>query len=237
MQKRKDLVVKDNSLIQASYTLSLVEARLILLAIVEARETGRGITPDSYLEVHADHYANQFSVTKQTAYQGLADAVSSLFNRQVTIHTIDESTGKPERQIVRWVSGISYVDDAAKVKIRFSPDVVPLITRLEANFTSYTLEQISELQSSYAVRLYELLIQWRSVTKTPLFKLADFRNQLGVDIEEYPRMDNFKRFVLDLAIYQINKHTDINVCYEQQKEGRVITGFIFNLKLKTCPRA
>ena len=44
------LVVKDNSLINASYTLSLVEQRLILLAIIEARETGKGIDTDTFLK-------------------------------------------------------------------------------------------------------------------------------------------------------------------------------------------
>ena len=39
----RDLVVKDNALINASYNLDLVEQRLILLAIVEARESGKGI--------------------------------------------------------------------------------------------------------------------------------------------------------------------------------------------------
>lgn len=37
------LVVKDNALINASYNLDLVEQRLILLAIIEARESGKGI--------------------------------------------------------------------------------------------------------------------------------------------------------------------------------------------------
>ena len=38
----RDLVVKDNALINASYNLDLVEQRLILLAIVEAR-VGKGL--------------------------------------------------------------------------------------------------------------------------------------------------------------------------------------------------
>ena len=37
-----DLIVKDNALMNASYNLDLVEQRLILLAIVEARESGKG---------------------------------------------------------------------------------------------------------------------------------------------------------------------------------------------------
>ena len=206
-----DLVVKDNALIQASYTLGLVEQRLILLAIVEARETGRGITPDSFLDIHASHYAQQFSVSVKSAYQSLSEAVETLYQRQVTLHKTYK--GHPERQKVRWVSGISYVDKLAAVRIRFSPDVIPLITRLEENFTSYELEQVAGLQSGYAVRLYELLIQWRSTGKTHVFKLAEIRQQLGVAGNEYPRMFDFKRFVLELAIKQINEHTDIIVTY------------------------
>ena len=38
---KKELVVKDNVLIEASYNLDLVEQRLILLAIIEARESGK----------------------------------------------------------------------------------------------------------------------------------------------------------------------------------------------------
>ena len=39
-----NLVVKDNALINASYNLDLVEQRLILLAIIEARQSGKELT-------------------------------------------------------------------------------------------------------------------------------------------------------------------------------------------------
>ena len=50
----KPLVVKDNALIDASYNLDLVEQRLILLAIVEARQSGKGINANEPLTVHAE---------------------------------------------------------------------------------------------------------------------------------------------------------------------------------------
>ena len=79
-----ELVVKDNALIQASYTLDLVEQRLMLLAIMEARETGKGITPDSLLQIHAHSYAEHFDVNKETAYAVMKDASKGLFDRYVT---------------------------------------------------------------------------------------------------------------------------------------------------------
>lgn len=227
----RDLVVKDNALINASYNLDLVEQRLILLAIVEARGSGRGINANDPLEVHAESYVNQFNVARQTAYQALKDACKDLFARQFSYQEINKR-GKIENVLSRWVSEIRYIDDEATVKLIFAPAIVPLITRLEEQFTKYELQQISELSSAYAVRLYELLIAWRSTGQTPVIELAEFRQKIGVLDDEYTRMGNFKDRVLNLAIAQINEHTDIKVKCEQHKKGRNISGFSFTFKQK-----
>ena len=225
------LVVKDNSLINASYTLSLVEQRLILLAIIEARETSKGVDTETFLEIHAQHYADRFHVDVKNTYAMLSEAVMTLFNRQVTYMTVDERRNKPEKRVIRWVSGISYVDGAGVVKLRFSPEIVPLITRLEKNFTWYELMQVANL-NLYATRLYELLVCWRSTGKTPIIEINDFRSKLGLQDQEYKLMHNFKSRVLEPAIKQINENTDITVKVEQHKTGRSITGFSFKFKQK-----
>lgn len=230
------LVVKDNSLINASYTLGLVEQRLILLAIIEARETGKGVDTETFLEIHAQHYADRFHVDVKNTYTMLSDAVLTLFNRQVTYKTIDEKRNKPEKRVVRWVSGISYVEGAGIVKLRFAPEIVPLITRLEENFTWYELMQVANL-NLYATRLYELLVCWRSTGKTPIIEIHDFRSKLGLFETEYKAMCDFKKRVLDPAIKQINEHTDITVKVEQHKAGRSITGFSFKFKQKQQPKS
>jgi hypothetical protein len=69
-----------------------------------------------------------------------------------------------------------------------------------------------------------------------MFKLDHFRQQLGLSNNELFRMSDFKKRVLDLAVSQINEHTDITVSYEQHKAGRVITGFTFSLKQKKQPK-
>ena len=227
-----ELIVKDNALIQASYTLDTAEQRLILLAIAEARETGHGITENSLLEVHASSYINTFNVEKHTAYTVLRDASKSLFDRYVTYHDINPKTGKDRSFHCRWVDKIGYESQSGIVFLRFTQDIVPLITRLEENFTKYELQQVSKLTSSYAIRLYELLIQWRSAGKTPIFDLSIFRQQLGVEAHQYKTMSNFKTYVLDFALKQVNDLTDITAKYEQHKKGRTISGFSFTFKQK-----
>ena len=229
---KNDLVVKDNALINASYNLEVTEQRLILLSIIRARETGQGISSDSKLEIHASDYASRFDVTKEAAYNALKNAVNNLFERKFSFKEIHKDTNKEIVVKSRWVSRIAYVDDLATLEVTFAPDVVPLITRLEKHFTSYQLKQVAQLTSKYAIRLYEFLIAWRDVGKTPVISLSEFREKLGLDINEYQKMVNFKSRVLEPAIKQINELTDIHVKYEQYKTGRSISGLSFTFKHK-----
>ena len=229
---KNGLVVKDNALINASYNLELTEQRLIMLAIINARESGQGITADSKLEIHASDYAKLFNVSIDASYKALREAVNNLFNRQFSYTAEYKRTGKTGVVRSRWVSRIFYVDDLALLEITFAPDVVPLVTRLEEHFTSYQAKQVAHLTSKYATRLYELLIAWREVGKVPQMEISEFRNRLGLLDDEYTAMHNFKKRVLEPSIQQINEHTDITVTYEQHKKGRVISGFSFRFKQK-----
>ena len=232
-----ELIVKDNALIQASYTLDLAEQRLILLAIIEARNSGQGITHDSLLKIHASSYAKQFNVNDKTAYTVVKDASKGLFDRYVTYHDKNPKNGKDRSFHCRWVDKIGVEPDSGIVYMRFTSDVVPLITRLESHFTSYEIEKVANLTSGYAIRLYELLISWREVGKTPTYEIDDLRQKLGVNPDQYKEMCNFKVRVLDLAIKQINDHTDITATYEQHKTGRKVTGFTFTFKQKPSAKA
>ena len=233
---KNSLVVKDNALINASYNLELTEQRLIMLAIINARESGQGITADSKLEIHASDYAKLFNVSADASYKALREAVNNLFNRQFSYTAEYKKTGKVGIVRSRWVSRIFYVDDLALLEITFAPDVVPLITRLEEHFTKYEAKQDAHLTSKYATRLYELLIAWREVGKVPQLELSEFRNRLGLVDSEYTAMSDFKKRVLEPSIKQINEHTDITVTYEQHKKGRIISGFSFKFKQKQQPK-
>ena len=232
----KDLVVKDNRLIQASYTLGLVEQRLILLAIVGSRNLSEHITAETILTVRAEDYAKHFGVERQAGYMALADAVETLFNRRATVDVYDRQKNRMRPMTVRWVTAMEYEENSGCVSLRFGHEVIPLITKLEEQFTSYELQQVAGLKSAYAIRLYELLMQWKASKRTPIFDLQEFRRQLGLADNEYSIMGDFKKRVLIASITQINTHTDITVDYEQHKAGRTITGFFFFFTQKKQPK-
>ena len=117
----RELVTKSNSLIKASYSLSLVEQRLVLLAITQAKDT---ITERTELEITAQHYADVFGLDLSTAYTALKDGADDLFERQFSFIEKDKH-GNPKVVKSRWVSQVAYKDSEGYVSLKFSPAVIP----------------------------------------------------------------------------------------------------------------
>lgn len=226
----RNLVVKDNALINASYNLELIEQRLILLAITQARRAGLKLNSDTKIEISVSDYLNVYSVQGRSVYDNIRNACKTLFERQFTY--VEKAKTGLRVATSRWVSEIAYIDEIGIVDLIFAPSVVPLITMLEKHFTSYELEQVAELNSKYAIRLYEILIAWRVKGSMPKISINELRERLGVFKNEYPLVADFKKWVLNASITQINNKTNIIVNYEQHKQGRKIVGFTFSFKEK-----
>jgi plasmid replication initiation protein len=229
---KADLVVKSNRLIEASYRLGMNEQRIILYAICRCREEQKGLFPDLPVTITADAFVKQFpSVDKSNVYGQLKEAMNSLYNRSVMIHDIDPATKKPRVKETRWISEKAYIDGAGHVQIVFTPEVIKYMTRLETEFTSYQLEKVGNMTSAYAVRIYELLAQHRDIGNRTL-NLTWLREILQIAPDEYKLTTNFIRKVIEVAVDQINKHSDLTVSYKPLKTGRAITDFAFKIKSK-----
>lgn len=230
----KNLIIKDNALINASYHLDLIEQRLILLAIAQSRRVGEELTATTKLKISVSDYIDTYSLQGRSVYENIKKACKTLFERQFTYTEQQEKGVRVATS--RWVSEIAYNDKTTAIDITFAPSVVPLITMLERHFTSYNLEQVAGLNSKYAIRLYEIVIAWKSNGKTNQIGLEQLRDRLGVFDDEYQRMELFKRKVLDKSVAEINEKTEINLSYEQHKQGRKIVGFTFTVKQKSKPK-
>lgn len=228
MEKTK-LVVKDNALIDASFNLSLIEQRLMLLAIVQAREVSY-LTSSTPIEITARQYSEQFSVHEKESYNALKKACDLLFDRRFSY--IDKYKGNQLIKKVRWVSEIGYLENKGLVVLNLSDTVISLISRLEEQFTKYHLNQVSAFKSKYSIRLYETLMMWVNNGVTQKYKILDLREKLGVLVTEYKTMSLFKVNVLDKALLEINNKSDLTVKYEQFKEGRTITHIRFKMQSK-----
>lgn len=226
-----NLVVKDNALIEASHKLGETEQRLILLAILKARSECTTIEQlrGKELIIHADDYINHFGATRQGAYKALKKGVMGLFDAKWGYKYLTDK-GEQRVRYERFTQSADYGQGMGTVSFKFADAIIPMLIELERRFTVYEIEQISKLSSSYSMRLYEFFMQhlnkklgtgWLEIS------LDDLRFRFGLMPTEYDRMFDFKRYILDHSINEINKKTDLTATYEQRKQGRTITGFRF----------
>jgi plasmid replication initiation protein len=230
MSGKKELVVKSNRLVEASYRLTLVEQQIILFSICRSREEQRGLSPDTPVTITAKDFAEKFGTNSAMVYAQLKEAMNTLFERYVVLHDIHPESGKPRVTKTRWISTASYIDGEGAIQIIFAPKIIPYITRLETEFTAYRLEKIGNLSSVHAVRMYELLMQYLNIGSREL-KISQLKERLGLE-SEYSDIINFKRRVIDISVAQINAHTDITTSYTQRKTGRNVTHLNFKIDAK-----
>jgi plasmid replication initiation protein len=220
---KKELIVKSNQVIEASYQLSSTEQRIVLAAISKISRYEE-ITDDEIYRVTVDDLKN-LGVHEKTAYRDLKDGVNRLYDRSINLAIDDESIK------MRWVQSIRFLESKSVVGLRFSKEILPFISNLSREFTKYSLSDIAGMSSAYAIRIYELLSQYRSIGKREI-SVESLRKMLELG-KRYPLFADLKRWVIDTAVDQINEYSPLNVTYEQKKTGRKVTHILFSFKEKT----
>lgn len=105
-------------------------------------------------------------------------------------------------------------------------------------YTAIDVAQVFRLSSTYAIRLVEIMLQYRNMApakKRALIErkvaLAELRFMLNVKETAYvDRIDHFRRVVLDEPIREINEKTLYRMRYEVQRDGKRggrVIGFTF----------
>ena len=111
---------------------------------------------------------------------------------------------------------------------------MPFLFELKNNFTSYELAAALRLTSKYAKRIYPLCSQGKDKGETKKHDIEDFKcmpgliNDKGKDKAE--RISDLKSKVLDIAVKQINEHTELQISYKLEKKGKAFKNSIFTVK-------
>lgn len=205
---KKYNITKHNKLINASYQLNLVEQKLLLLAIhkIDPRKPF-----NQEIHLHASEFGAFWGIHEKKSYQTLLKATKGLFSRQVNLG--DEKVGAA----IRWVEKIFYHKDKGFVTLKFTESITPYLSKLHAHFTTYSLKAIAEVDSIYAIRLYEFLMQYKS-KGIYIVNIADLRYMLDLN-EKYPIFRDFKNVIIKRAVNELEKKTNLSIDWEIKKQN------------------
>lgn len=223
---KNNLIVKSNQVVEASYTLTTIEQRLILSAIAQVPK-GEEVSDDVLYPLFTEDLI-KLGGDKKASHKEFKEAVNRLYERSIVLRDGDESDS------FRWIQEKVF-NGPSMAFVRFSKPILPFLSNLKAEFTKYLESDIVGMSSPYAIRIYELMMQYRSIGKREI-SLEDLRWMFQLQ-DKYPVWADLKKRVIDQATKEINEHSPYQLTIEPKKTGRKITSIVLKFQDKKALKA
>lgn len=217
----KELVVKQsNHLISAQYQLSLLEKRFMvyLISLISPGDKEFG-----WRTVDLDALAEIFPSAHKDVIRQFEEMADGLQSKILTI--MDPDTGV--RRKFNWIAAQSFDRKNRTVQVSIHPGLERHLLQLKSIYTTYSIGNITNLRSVYGIRLYELLKQAQGLRRRS-FKPDELRLMLGAE-DGYPRYSNFKQRIIQPAVREICRHTDIRCEFGEEFKGKKVVAVNFKI--------
>lgn len=217
----KDLIVKSNTLVQASYRLTIGEQKVIYSLI---RSINKDDEDFKVYKFKISEFIDMLGIKDQSKYTEIPKITKNLMKKAFSIHNEENNT---ELQIA-WLSSAYYRKGEGIVELEFSPKLKPFLLKIKEEFTKFDINNVMQLKSSYSPRLYELLKQYQNMErKERIITIEKLKWFLGIESDEYKLYAHFKSRVIIPAQKELVQKTDISFEFEEKKEGRKVVAIKF----------
>ena len=214
-----------NRLVEQVGRVSLNEKRFLLLGIrkVTFQQSLKGVQ-DKPLEfdVTAREWQEHCGGSIDWAYKTLTGVCKSIMRKPAMV---DDGLHVPAD--VSWFDSCHYVRGEARVHVIFGWSISKYLVGFSDEFTRLDVDDSLSFSSYYALRLYELLSQYRGAGVREI-ELQDFRRLMGIDEGSYPEFANLKAQVIVPALRQVNARTNANVQLHLIRKGRRVGSLRFS---------
>lgn len=216
---RKDLIVKSNDLIEASYRLNLYEQRLILFLMSKIKKEDVKFRK---CIISVKEFAETYQLDLKNTYHEIKKTTKSLTEKSMTI----KDKNNPKNYIhISWLASASYINGI--LELEFSEKLSPYLLELKNNFSKYMLEEFVTFSGVYTIRLYQMFKQYLTIGYR-YYTLEEFRRILQLE-NKYPKYSNLKIKVIKSALDEINTQSNLRVVLEEKKEGKRVVGVGFKI--------
>lgn len=207
-------IQKSNELSMAklSHGLTLNQMQLLAYAILCTQKDGT-------TEFRKHEFEKMFNIDTYRTETAKADS-SKVLSIQFAFEDVENDTFE------YWNVFRKMKYDKGLFTFVWDQDIIRHILDLKDRYVLTDLTITSQFKSSFTWTLYDYLrgsygCWYKSFTKEGLMKLFSVEN-----FKSYQGNTGlFKKRVLDVAVKEINAYTELDVKYEEIKEGRSITGF------------
>ncbi|MGD0820873.1 MAG: replication initiation protein [Desulfomonilia bacterium] len=213
------LVVKSNKLIEARFSLGVIEQKVVLAFIAMINSNDANFQE---YEMDVRSLCNIMGVKGENYYPIIKEMTKAIRDKGFTIK---EDDGDLQ---IGWFSSIKYHDKKGKVSVSFDPKLKPYLLDLKKDYTKYRLYNAIVLKGSYSIRFYELLKQYEFLGARSI-EVEKLKEILRIPTNKYAKYNSFKFKVINKAIAEINKKTDIMITYKEIRSERKVHNLEFTI--------
>ena len=244
---RHNGVVSTSNRLIRPIELSSNEYKALLYAMAvanygEKNNQDREITEQTYIYLHKDDLGELLGLDKKNSINVAIDRIYKELSSRVAHFVIEESLDDSKRKVkkvhsvVPIIRELRWEDDAKNaLQIRFTSEVLPYFTRLASgNFTTYQLKDLFALDSVTSMSLYSYFIKnefkySNQESYEVELSLESIKALTDIGEKKYDRWVDFRRYVLDKIVEEINDRTSLKLEYDTIKKGRPIVGVRFKI--------
>lgn len=221
--KKNKKVIMSNQAITGKQQMDLREAKLLRLLIMQINMKDKKL-----MEYKADikEVAECLGIDNSNLYRDVQKICNNLTTRRLGIKTDDP---KQQWKYYPWMSMAEY-DGAGTLTLGLNEKIRSFVLELNELFTQYEMLDILNINSFYALRVYELLKKefTKCKKKKNVFELTIQELREITDTEnKFKQIGHFRDKVINIAEREINEKTDISVKVEEIKKSRKYIGFRF----------
>ncbi|MBC8147371.1 MAG: replication initiation protein [Bacteroidetes bacterium] len=232
---KNDLVVQSNKLVEAHYKqrYTAQEQRMVLWIISEIHKEDyfkAGKYEYKKITISAQKYAELMGITVDDVYKRAKIIGRHLMQKVIEINTDDKGW-----QLFNWMTSIEYKNGVIEAGI--SPVLMPYIVDLKEKFTAFKLENILYLRSSHAIKIYQILAQYKQIGEREI-TVHDIKSLLGITHQKtYKLFAKIKSKILEISKREINAKTDLIISYSPIKQSRKVVSIKFKITPKPSQAA
>lgn len=227
-------VTMSNALVRAGHGLTLSEKRLVMTAVSKL-DSRQPLRPGEVrkTKVTALEYAETYGIDSTTAYEALKSAAKSLYNRSITMfEPASQRDGKPLKPVrtdMRWVGRCQYHEGEGWVELGWWPELMPALTDLKKQFTTYQLQQASALRSAYSWRLLELLMHFEA-SGWAEYTVEDFAASMDATEKQRADFAKLRTKIIEPAVNELSMKDGWIIEWIPIKAGRRVAKVRFTFR-------
>jgi plasmid replication initiation protein len=228
LKSKTPKIYKDNKLNTANFGNFTHGEYQVFLHLVSkiggVDQEGKYLQPDQLERSHvltAREFSAVFNTDIHNSYKLLNKACKKLMKTDLTIARNESA----ELWQINICSMAKYNKKEGSVVIKFTDDIMPYLAQVRKKFVLYNLKEISNFNSIYTTRLYELVQQFKDTGY--IIKSVNQLRELFATDAKFKAYKDFKKRTFEHACKEINNNHELNLGYEELKEGRKVVAIKF----------